>query len=120
MTDLISDLSVAEKGSVVLTTRVFLALGGEFRSEPVSKQGGGSITSPYWKGESDACFGVSMTTSVSDIIHHAEKSGWAWSVKKIGDGSHLAVVNRLSGLGSTPSLALCIAALRWVEFSNGI
>lgn len=52
-----------EHGETAASRAIFSALGGLFRVESVSKQGGAELTLPFWPGEKHPCVGISFSTN---------------------------------------------------------
>lgn len=116
VSDLIQALETAPAGSRELSRRVFLALGGEFRTSPASNQGGSEVTLPYWPGEKHAAMGISFTTNLNDVAHWLSRSGLYWAIEVAPDqvsGCVGLATSWVSGEAATPCLALCAALLRF-------
>lgn len=69
----------AEKGNQLISSYMFFALGGEVRSEPISKQGGEIKKFPFWPGEKDPCTGIAFSTNVQDWINYLNNQKIQWT-----------------------------------------
>lgn len=115
MSALAETLEKAEAGGPELSRAVFLALGGEMREGPTSKQGGEIRARPYWPGQSDPCyFEVHFTTNLNAVAHYLLRRNMWWGVSQ-SDGRAHAFVEGSNGEGATPALALCAALVRHKE-----
>lgn len=106
-------LVTLEVGSVAMSRAVFLAVGGEFRAEPVSAQGGSYVTLPYWPGERHPTNGVSCTTNlqhVSRLIREREITHHLWWSPAAGWEAEVGASGYVRA--ATAELALCAALLR--------
>jgi hypothetical protein len=121
---LIDWLTEAEKGSPKLNRMVFVALGGEIRREPTSKQGGDLVSTPYWPDQKDPPMGLAFTTSLEDIVAEVERRGHEWSIDSFRreDGSTVYCGFVCGTPTNTPTnvcldapsaaLSLCIALIK--------
>lgn len=112
--DLIRELEASKFGSCELSKRVFLALGGELRREPISKQSaelGPEL--PYWPGEKEPLMGLALTTNIGDTIREVERRGFRWGIARGGTDQYCAAVGSVFYYwGSAAAPTLCAALLR--------
>lgn len=129
--NLISNLEQAEKGSDDLNRYIFLALGGTFKSEATSKQGGETLTLPDWRdGREFYLWSQNFSTSLAHVILQVEQFDLLWSVERAftytepRKVSYLARVSRRDGTTSytfphdVSAIALSGALLRLILYEG--
>ena len=120
MTDLIKDLETAPSGSRELSDRVLLACGWR-RQRPME----GAVSWVWFRPDGEKHNGKSPdpTRNLQDAVDWVVPEGVEWRVQMaLGTKSQpeigFAIVGECGRTGSTPALALCIAALRAKEERN--
>lgn len=101
-------------GETAASRAVFMALGGLFRVESASKQGGAELTLPFWPGEKHPCCGISFSTNELHCLrwladHKLVHGLWFlpdqapfWRARVVGS----------EGMAMTAALALSAALVR--------
>lgn len=113
-------IDAGEPGSAQLSSLAFVAFGGEFRREPISKQSSEmGPWLPYWPDGKDCIMFPHLSTNLQDLRHQLTNMGVNWGLSSL-NGVYRGWVND-GRLGCnkfysrvTPCLALLEAALALV------